>query len=374
MIIRKEISRYLANEFSTVRSVLSKIDSNEDGIVFCVDDRGLLLGVLTDGDLRRWLISVSVPDLEQPVGTIINRKCVSARVNDRPERINALLKGALEILPLTDRNGCCVAMACRRKPTIDLGSRRIGAGYPTYIIAEIGNNHQGSLEMAKRLVDEAVKAAADCVKFQMRDLQVLYRSDASGNHLAEDLGTQYTLDLLSRFQLSKDDLFKIFDYCYHKGIQPLCTAWDLPSVEALESYGIPGYKTASADFTNHELLKAIAQCGKPMICSTGMSTDSEIKQSISLLRHHGAQFALLQCNSTYPAPFKDINLKYMDRLRSAGECPVGYSSHDRGINVAVAAVTLGASIIEKHFTLDRTLEGNDHRVSLLPWEFAAMVE
>ncbi len=374
MIIRKEISRYLISEFATIRSALGKIDSNEDGIVFCVGERGLLLGVLTDGDLRRWLISVRSPDLQQPVGNIINRQCVSANINDRPERISTLLKGAPKIIPLVDQHGCCVAMASRRRPRLDIGERKVGPGYPTFVIAEIGNNHQGSLEMAKQLVDEAVKAKANCAKFQMRDLSTLYRADAGTNYLAEDLGTQYTLDLLRRFQLSRDDLFRAFDYCRAKGIQPLCTAWDFPSVEALESYGITAYKTASADFTNHELLKAIASCGKPMICSTGMCTDSEIKQGIGVLRHHGAQFALLQCNSTYPAPFKDINLKYMERLRVAGECPVGYSSHDRGINISVAAVTLGASIIEKHFTLDRSLEGNDHRVSLLPGEFAEMVE
>jgi sialic acid synthase SpsE/sugar phosphate isomerase/epimerase len=373
MIIRKQIGRYLITELSTIRAALTKIDSNEDGIVFCVDDRGLLLGVLTDGDLRRWLVKVASPDLEQPVGAIINRSCVVASVNDRPERINALLKGSLEVLPLVDLSGCCVAMAAKRKPRIDLGGRAIGPGEPAYVIAEIGNNHQGSLEMAKQLVDEAVIAAADCAKFQMRDLRTLYKSEHD-DHLAEDLGTQYTLDLLSRFQLSKDDLFRIFDYCQSKGIQPLCTGWDLPSLEALESYGLPGYKTASADFTNHELLKAIAHTGKPMICSTGMCTDAEIKQSVNLLRQHGAQFALLQCNSTYPAPFKDLNLRYMERLRAAGECPVGYSSHERGINISVAAVTLGANIIEKHFTLDRNLEGNDHRVSLLPAEFAEMVE
>jgi N-acetylneuraminate synthase len=208
----------------------------------------------------------------------------------------------------------------------------------------------------------------------MRDLASLYKSDAAAGRHADDLGTQYTLDLLSRFQLSPDDLFRAFDYCHEKGIQPLCTPWDLPSLDALEKYGLAGYKTASADFTNVELLKSVAQAGKPMICSTGMCTDAEIKQGIALLQRQGAQFALLQCNSTYPAPFKDINLRYMERLRQAGDCPVGYSSHDRGINIAVAAVTLGASIIEKHFTLDRSLEGNDHRVSLLPAEFAQMVE
>lgn len=370
MIIKREITSYLVNEFDSVRAALTKIDRNEDGIVFCVDDQGLLIGLLTDGDVRRWLIAAAHPSLEEAVGTIVNRRYVAANVADRPERIDSLLNGTLEIVPLIDQSGCCVAMACRRMLRIDIGERKIGPGYPTYVIAEIGNNHQGDLELAKRLVDEAVRVGADCAKFQMRELSSLY-CEQSG---PEDLGTEYTLDLLTRFQLSRDDLFRAFDYCQSKKIQPLCTPWDFPSLEALESYGLPSYKTASADFTNHEFLAAIAACGKPIICSTGMCTDAEIKQSIRLLRDRGAQFALLQCNSTYPAPFKDVNLGYMNQLRAAGQCPVGYSSHERGIHVAVAAVTLGASIIEKHFTLNRDLEGNDHRVSLLPAEFAEMVE
>lgn len=374
MIISRELSRHMISEFSTVRAALTKIDVNEDGIIFCVDEQGVLLGVLTDGDLRRWLLSVPSPDLGMPIARIINRNFVSARDNDRPEHISGLLNGLFKVLPLVDENGCCVAIAKPRRETMAIGDRKIGPGEPAYVIAEIGNNHQGQLAMALRLVDEAAAAGADCAKFQMRDLASLYDKDHVMGRSAEDLGTEYTLDLLARFQLSNEDLFRVFDYCYTKGIQPLCTAWDFSSLEALELYGLPGYKTSSADFTNHDLLRAVVQCGKPMICSTGMCTDSEIQQGVGLLHRFGACFALLQCNSTYPAPFKDVNLRYMDRLREAGLCPVGYSSHDRGINVSVAAVALGADIIEKHFTLDRGLEGNDHRVSLLPAEFAEMVE
>ena len=137
---------------------------------------------------------------------------------------------------------------------------------------------------------------------------------------------------------------------------------------------MPAYKTSSADLTNHELLRHIAATGKPIICSTGMSTDKDIKEAVDILFDCGAQFGLLQCNSTYPAPFKDINLKYMNTLEAIGNCPVGYSSHERGINIVTAAVALGASIIEKHFTLDRSQEGNDHRVSLLPPEFKEMTD
>jgi N-acetylneuraminate synthase len=373
MIISRNIAPYLVLDQDSIRDVLVKMDSNEEGMVVCVDNAGLLLGVLTDGDFRRWVITGRNPDLDGAVGTIINRDITSARAADSAERLASLLNNRVKFLPLTDSEGRCIALAQKRTAQFAIEQHKIGTGRPCFIIAEIGNNHNGSLEFARRLVDEAVLAGADCAKFQLRDLSALYGNKGNPSDAAEDLGSQYTLDLLSRFQLSRDDMFRAFDYCHQKGITPLCTPWDLPSVEILERYGIAGYKSASADLTNHDFLLLIARTGKPMICSTGMSTETEIRESATLLRTAGAQFALLHCNSTYPAPFKDLNLHYMGTLRQIGECPVGYSSHDRGINIAVAAVALGANIVEKHITFDRTMEGNDHRVSLLPHEFAEMV-
>ncbi|MEI2420999.1 N-acetylneuraminate synthase family protein, partial [Arthrospira platensis SPKY2] len=186
------------------------------------------------------------------------------------------------------------------------------------------------------------------------------------NDAKEDLGAQYTLDLLSRFQLTPEEMLQAFDYCRESGILPLCTPWDIKTVKLLENYRMPAYKVASADLTNHDLLKALVDTGKPLICSTGMSTESEIKESVALLQKMGAMYVLLHCNSTYPAPFKDINLNYLDKLAKIGNCPVGYSGHERGYHVAIAAVAKGAKVIEKHFTLDKTMEGNDHKVSLLP--------
>ncbi|MGH2415145.1 MAG: N-acetylneuraminate synthase family protein, partial [Microcystaceae cyanobacterium] len=232
----------------------------------------------------------------------------------------------------------------------------------------------GSLELAKKLIEEAVAAGADCAKFQMRSLKNLYHNAGDANDASEDLGSQYTLDLLSRFQLSPQEILAAFDYCKERGILPLCTPWDLESLAILEEYGMLAYKVASADLTNHELLRGLAKTGKPLLCSTGMSTEAEITESVQLLQRLGAMYVLLHCNSTYPAPFKDINLNYLDRLKEMGECPVGYSGHERGSNVAIAAVTKGAKVIEKHFTLDKSLEGNDHKVSLLPEEFKAMVQ
>ncbi len=373
MIISRHISPYLVVDHDSIRDVLVKVDSNEDGLVVCVDDAGILLGVLTDGDFRRWAMSSRQLDLDTPVGAVINREIVSARVTDSVERISSLMGHRVHFLPLTDSEGRCVALARQRKAQFSIGDHKIGAGQPCFLIAEIGNNHNGSLDLAKRLVVEAVAAGADCAKFQMRDLAALYSNCGNASDASEDLGSQYTLDLLSRFQLSRDDLFRVFDYCHAQGVTPLCTPWDMPSIQALEEYGMLGYKSASADLTNHDLLLRLTATGKPLICSTGMSTEAEIIESVAVLRKAGAEYALLHCNSTYPAPFKDLNLAYMENLRRFGDCPVGYSSHDRGGNIAVAAVALGANIIEKHFTLDRAMEGNDHRVSLLPAEFAEMV-
>jgi N-acetylneuraminate synthase len=181
------------------------------------------------------------------------------------------------------------------------------------------------------------------------------------------------LDLLHKFQLSQDDLLEVFDYSYTQGILPLCTPWDMSSLHVLELYGMEAFKVASADFTNHEMLETLAGLSKPLLCSTGMCTESEIKGSVDLLRRRGAQFVLLHCNSTYPTPFRDVNLKYLPRLKEIAGTVVGYSGHERGFSVPVAAVAMGARVVEKHLTVDRTMEGNDHKVSLLPEEFGDMV-
>ena len=267
-----------------------------------------------------------------------------------------------------------MAIAGKRPNEIKIGDFIINNESPTFIIAEIGNNHNGSLDLAKKLIDQAIAAGANCAKFQLRSLKSLYHNAGNADDASEDLGSQYTLDLLSRFQLSDEEMLQAFDYCKQKGILPLCTPWDLDSLNILENYGMVGYKVASADLTNHELLKALAKTGKPLICSTGMSTEAEISESVKLLQKLGAMYVLLHCNSTYPAPFKDVNLNYINRLKELGDCPVGYSGHERGINIAIAAVSKGAKVIEKHFTLDKSMEGNDHKVSLLPEEFKSMVE
>jgi len=252
-----------------------------------------------------------------------------------------------------------------------IGQYEIGSSR-TYVIAEIGNNHNGSFDRAIELIDLALDAGADSVKFQMRHLDQVYRQRTLRKD-GEDLGTEYVLDLLRRFELTVDEHRQLAEYCRTKGAFYLCTPWDALSVDVLESFGVPAYKVASADLTNLPLLDHLAQTGKPLILSTGMSTPEEVKATVAFLGKRNAQFALLHCNSTYPAPLHDINLKWIEQLRKIHPL-VGYSGHERGINVSLAAVALGATIIERHFTLDRGMEGPDHAASLTHSELKRLIE
>jgi sialic acid synthase SpsE/sugar phosphate isomerase/epimerase len=370
MIIQKNIKPYLVDINEDVDVALNKITINKSGFVIITDGSGYIHGILTDGDLRRWFLTSGISNLAQSVEIICNKDFVKAKLDWGIEEIGNLFNNQITFIPLVDEKERIVAIAINQNSFFSVGSFIVSESTPSFIIAEIGNNHNGSLSLAKKLVDKAVIAGADCAKFQMRSMKAIYRKSKSD----EDLGAEYTQDLLSRFQLSNENLFKVFDYCNHKNIIPLCTPFDEESLNALEDYGILGYKLASADLTNHDLINKMAGMRKPLICSTGMSNESEISSAVKLLRNNGVNYALLHCNSTYPAPYKDINLNYISNLKKIGfNCEVGYSGHERGYMVPIAAVAKGARIIEKHFTLDRRMEGNDHRVSLLPDEFSEMV-
>lgn len=373
MILHRDLDKYILSDASSVSEVLSKLEANKAKVVFLVDEHNKLTGVFSDGDLRRAILKQGNIDFNHPALTIANKHFVSAAMDCEQASIEQILQKVKTVVPLLDKQGHLLAVASAGDQFIEIDGRRISAEDPSYLIAEIGNNHQGSLAMAKQLVDLAVNANVDCVKFQMRTMSSLYGAGDKTTSSGEDLGAEYTLDLLSRFQLKDEELYEIFDYCKYKGVTPLCTPWDMDSLVKLESYGLSGYKVASADFTNYQLLEAIAATGKPMICSTGMSTEDEINNTVQFLQRKKAAFILLHCNSTYPTPFKDVNLKYLLTLKTKTNGLVGYSGHERGWAVTIAAVTLGACVIEKHFTLDRKLEGNDHKVSLLPNELASMV-
>ena len=373
MSINRIIMDFVVFAEDSILSALNKIGTNKHGIVFCVDQHGLLTGAISDGDFRRWVLSGHPLDVNRPCVEVANLAPRTAPEDASAAELAALFAPGIDVLPLVSKRGHIVAIATRDERELRLGRHLVGPDHPSVLIAEIGINHNGSVDLARHLVDLAADAGADLVKFQLRDLATLYRNDASDLSAGEDLGPQYTLDLLSRFSLSAEDLFDVFDHCARRDIDVICTPWDEPSVTALAGYGTPALKIASADLTNHTLLRHAASYRLPLVISTGMSTEEEITAATALVRSTGTPFALLHCQSTYPAPFKDVNLAYLDRLAEIGQCPVGYSGHERGYHVPIAAVARGAKIIEKHFTVDRSMEGNDHKVSLLPDEFAAMV-
>ena len=257
-------------------------------------------------------------------------------------------------------------------PEIKIGDRLIGDGHPTYIVAEIGVNHNGIPQLAFELIDIAAAAGVDAVKFQKRKLDTLYPQKFLDNVNAGEKSLRYLLPILQRVELPDSTYQEIADYCKKKGVTFLCSPFDRESADFLETLKVPAYKVASADLTNLPLIDHLIKKGKPLILSTGMSRPDEVDFTVSYLKERKAQFALLHCNSTYPAAFEDINLRYMSQLRKY-EVPVGYSGHERGIAVSIVAAALGASILERHITLDRAMDGPDHAASLEPQGFKKMV-
>ena len=256
---------------------------------------------------------------------------------------------------------------------LQIGSRRIGPGEPCYVIAEVGINHNGDLGIAKQLVDAAVSAGADAVKFQKRKLRETYREEIIDQPRHGEQGLQYIVPLLIEFELSDDQFRELFAYCRARGITAMCTPWDRASVDFLETCDLAAYKIGSPDLTNFPLIEYVAATGKPMLLSTGMSTEEEVRRTLAFLDDRNVEFALFHCVSTYPAAPEEINLRFMERLREWSRRPVGYSGHDTGTAISLAAAAMGARMLERHLTLDRTMRGPDHKASLEPAVFTEQV-
>ena len=266
-------------------------------------------------------------------------------------------------------------MTEHHKPTpLQIGNRLIGPNEPCYIIAEAGINHNGDVELAKKLIDAALFAGADAVKFQKRKLNEVYQQSILDQPRDGEQGLQYILPLLVEFELSDDDFRRVADYAAVRGITFLCTAWDWASVDFLETLGVPGYKIGSPDMTNFPLIEHVVATGKPLFVSTGMSTEDEIRRTLSFLKEKNAKCGLFHCVSTYPASPEEVNLRFMHTLHEWSGWPVGYSGHDTGTSIALAAVAMGACMLEKHLTLDRKMRGPDHTSSLEPAVFAEQVK
>jgi N,N'-diacetyllegionaminate synthase len=248
---------------------------------------------------------------------------------------------------------------------------------PVFIIAEAGVNHNGSVEQALRLADAARASGADAVKFQTFRAELLATRAAPKAAYQERAQTapESQFEMLKRLELDAEAHRRILGHCRRIGIQFLSSPFDPASADLLDALGVPLFKVPSGEITNHPFLRHLAGKGRPLIVSTGMSTLAEVAEAVQVLREaRPVPVTLLHCVTEYPAPYAEINLRAMETLRSAFGLPVGYSDHTQGVEIAVAAVALGAVVIEKHFTLDRALPGPDHAASLEPPELRQMVD
>lgn len=247
------------------------------------------------------------------------------------------------------------------------------------IIAEAGVNHNGSLELAKQLIDKAVEAGVDIIKFQtFKSEKLVSKAAKQAEYQQRNIGKEDEgqLAMLKKLELSQADHEELIAYCNERSIRFFSTAFDMDSIEFLHSLNMGLWKIPSGEITNYPYLRKIAQFKEPVILSTGMCELSDIEVAMNVLLQFGVkkeQITILHCNTEYPTPFVDVNLKAMLEIGEKFGVQIGYSDHTKGIEVPIAAVALGATVIEKHFTLDKNMEGPDHKASLEPAELKAMV-
>lgn len=247
---------------------------------------------------------------------------------------------------------------------------------PIYIIAEAGVNHNGDINIAKKMVDTAKSCGADAVKFQTaKSENVISRFAPKAEYQKETTNpNESQLDMVKKLELSYDEFEELQNYCRKIGITFISTPFDIDSVHFLDKLDIPLFKIPSGEITNLPYLTEIGKTKKPVILSTGMSNLSEIRAAVDVLKKFGTKdITLLHCNTAYPTPYEDVNLSAMKTIRDTFNLPVGYSDHTKGIEVPIASAAMGAAVIEKHFTLDRNMEGPDHKASLEPDELKEMI-
>ena len=247
------------------------------------------------------------------------------------------------------------------------------------IIAEAGVNHNGSIDLAKQLIDKAVEAGVDIIKFQtFKSEKLVSKAAKQAEYQQRNIGKkdEGQLAMLKKLELSQADHEELIAYCSEKGIRFFSTAFDMDSIDYLHSLNMGLWKIPSGEITNYPYLRKIAQYQEPVILSTGMCELTDIEAALNVLLQYGVkkeQITILHCNTEYPTPFADVNLKAMLEIGEEFGVQIGYSDHTKGIEVPIAAVALGATMIEKHFTLDKNMEGPDHKASLEPDELKAMV-
>ena len=255
--------------------------------------------------------------------------------------------------------------------SINIGDYPVGKDQPAFIIAEIGINHNGNLEIAKQLIDAAVNAGCNAVKFQKRTPELCVPESYKDIIRETPWGFMPYLEYRIRLEFGEEDYQKINDYCEEKGIIWFASCWDLPSVDFIEVYDPPCYKIASAMLTSEQIIKRINSIGKPVILSTGMSTIEQIRQAVSFINPKNLLIA--HCTSSYPSKNEELNLRMINTLKTEFDNPIGYSGHEVGLQTSLAAVVLGASFIERHITMDRAMWGSDQAASIEPNGFKRLV-
>ena len=248
--------------------------------------------------------------------------------------------------------------------TVKLGTRWVGEGYPTYIVGEVGINHNGSIDIARRLIQAAQECGLDAVKFQKRTPELCVPPEQRDQMRSTPWGYISYLEYRHKVEFNADEFGEIDEYSKHLGIDWFASPWDEPSVDFLEQFGVIGYKIASASLTDRGLLEKIKSLNKPVILSTGMSTMHQIHAAVKLLGEDN--LIITHATSAYPCPPEELNLQMIKTLQKEFDCPIGYSGHEVGLVTSVVAVALGAAMVERHITLDRAMWGTDQAASVEP--------
>ncbi len=259
----------------------------------------------------------------------------------------------------------------RATQPVQIGENLLGPDQDVYVIGEIGINHNGDIEVAKQLIDISAEAGANAVKFQKRTPEISTPKDMRDKIRSTPWGDMTYLDYRYRVEFDEAQYKELLSYAAERGLDAFASPWDVPSVEFMENLGAVTHKVASASVTDIELLTALRETGKPIILSTGMSTIEQIDKAVETLGTD--KLVLMHATSTYPLPAEEANLRMIETLRERYQVPVGYSGHERGLQISLAAVALGAVTVERHITLDRTMWGSDQAASLEPKGFASLI-
>jgi len=258
---------------------------------------------------------------------------------------------------------------------ISIKNRNIGHGYPTYVVAEVGNNHNGDINLAKELINQAKLSGADAVKFQVKDIESCFSQKLLDMPYTNENSYGKTYREHKQFlELSYEQYSDLNNYAIENDIDFFATPFDINSAKFLNDINVDVYKISSFHTTKHNLIDRICSFNKPIIMSTGMTTSEELDESVSILEKNNSKFALLHCVSSYPVEYDDVNLSIIKELEEKYNCVVGYSGHEMGTTVAACSIFFGASIIEKHFTLNNKMKGSDHLFSLEPSQFKQLVD